>query len=103
MQQHRKTSQKTYLIANVNVNPSFEVVKDLFKVPCPGSSQVTGITVRLERRRAKREADKRERERGGELLYINSDSGHMPIKLGTQQNKNTYKCQDFTVPERTLS
>lgn len=45
----RRGTQKTYLIANINLNPRLEVVKDLFKVPCPGSSQVTGITVRLER------------------------------------------------------
>lgn len=41
-------TQKTYLIANINLYPRLEVVKDLFKVPCPGSTQVTGITVRLE-------------------------------------------------------
>lgn len=55
-----------YLIANVDFHPRLEVVKDLFKVPCPGSSQVTGITVRLERRKQgeqKRGREDRERKR----------------------------------------
>lgn len=40
---------KPYLIADVNLNSRLEVVKDFFKVPCPGSSQVTGIAIRLKR------------------------------------------------------
>lgn len=65
--------QKPYLVANVDVNPRLEVVKDLFQVPCSGSSQVTGITVRLERRQGKEKAEKRgrqkeEEEKGSQTL-----------------------------------
>lgn len=66
----KKNKKKTDLIANVNLNPRLEVVEDLFKVPCTGSSQVTGITVRLGEEKTKTEKEKErqtsEREREGE-------------------------------------
>lgn len=51
----------THLVADVYFNPGLDVIKDLFDVPCPGSSQVTGITVRLQRT-----GQKVGRGRGGE-------------------------------------
>lgn len=59
---------RIYLIANVDLNPCLEVVKDLFQVPRPGSSQVTCITVRLEKtkQRKQEKKKKRKRTRGGE-------------------------------------
>lgn len=39
----------TYLVADVNFHSAFQVVEDLFQVPGPGSTQIAGIAVRLER------------------------------------------------------
>ena len=57
--QGKKTSQKTYLITDVDLNPRFEVVENLFEVPCPGGSQVAGITVRLGRGRERKREEVR--------------------------------------------
>lgn len=62
MDRRTQHCQKNHLIADVNLNPRFEVVQDLFKVSSPGSSQVAGITVRLERRKATGQQDDRKKE-----------------------------------------
>lgn len=51
----KKKEENSYLIANVNVHPRLEVVKDLFQVPCSGGSQVTGIAVRLQKKERRQE------------------------------------------------
>lgn len=42
-----------YLVTGADVYSIFQEVKDFVNVPCSGSSQETGVTVRLERRRQK--------------------------------------------------
>lgn len=58
MDRRRKHLQKNHLIADVDLHPRFEVVQDLFEVSSPGSSQVAGITVRLEGKMEERDRDK---------------------------------------------
>lgn len=88
MDTRTKHLQKNHLIADVNLNPRFEVVQDLFKVSSPGSSQVAGIAVRLEKTGSKmpgREREtKRRRERGVMCGHAVSTPGgrlaHLPDK-----------------------
>lgn len=90
---------KSHLIANVNLNPRLEVVKDLFKVSCPGSSQVTCITVRLDRKREGR-------GNRDEVWPPDSNEHHIFCCAGRQEIKgikHTYKWSNFTVPGRSQS
>lgn len=76
----RKHVQENHLIANVNLNPGLQVVQDLFQVSCPGSSQVTGVTVRLGRREADREGRKEETEKETPVIEA---SQHTATTSGT--------------------
>lgn len=44
----------SYLVTGADVNSIFQEVEDFVNVPCSGSPQETGVTVRLERCRQKR-------------------------------------------------
>lgn len=75
----------TYLITDINVNTSLQVVEDLLKVPCPRCPQVTGIAVRLQVMRENAEDDYSIDKVKGQ---IQGNWGQIRIK--NKQTKQTY-------------